>query len=151
MAAMVVSEAEASGPENRTAAARTGVAAANNSMPDMEKLGRRLVRLLYPNKSRPAAFVQERPYRRRTWLQHPSVHFGAAAAITLLLLGTGTFNGVTDRVNAFDAQAESERQVKAEEKPAHFDQAAGHEQTWSDRMVDRTVSWFDGIEKSRFK
>ncbi|MUT67905.1 anti-sigma factor [Paenibacillus sp. NEAU-GSW1] len=151
MVAMSAAEAEPAESEIGSEVVQTGVvAAANNSLPDMEKLGQRLVRLLYPNKQ---TFVQEKPYRRRTWLQHPSVHFGAAAAITLLLLGTGTFNGVADRVNAFDEQAETERQVKAEGKPSYLDQSTGKEQTqtWSDRMVDRTVSWFDGIEKSRFK
>ncbi|GGG86909.1 zf-HC2 domain-containing protein [Paenibacillus radicis (ex Gao et al. 2016)] len=118
----------------------------SSDMPDMEQMGRRLSGLLFPPR-----IVQEKPYRRRTWLQHPAVHFGAAAAITLLLLGTGTFNGVAERMMEMDEHARVK--LETEHEPAKGPAAEVEQQdgSWSDRMVDRTLSWLNGIEKSRFK
>ncbi|WP_042171063.1 zf-HC2 domain-containing protein [Paenibacillus gorillae] len=126
------------------------VTAANGAdvsdMPDMEQMGRRLSGMLFPRR-----IVQEKPYRRRTWLQHPAVHFGAAAAITLLLLGTGTFNGVAERMMAMDEHTRVMLETGEEPVIVPIAEEERQDGSWSDRMVDQTLGWLKGIEKSRFK
>ncbi|MFC4778957.1 zf-HC2 domain-containing protein [Paenibacillus sp. GCM10023252] len=84
---------------------------------------------------------------RRAWFQHPAIHYGAAAVITLFLLTSGTFNSFSDQVSAMEnAKAPTPTVVmpsntKDDEKT----------ETWSDKMVDRTITWFDEIESVRFK
>lgn len=125
--------------------AEQSVIASYSQLPDMEKLGRQVRDVLLSEQKSDEAMsselpiVQERSYRRRTWLQHPATHFTAAAAITLLLLGTGSFNGVADRLTELDRKVMQEEQVMQEQDP-----------TWSDRMVTRTLTWLEGIQANRF-
>lgn len=81
---------------------------------------------------------------RRTgkWLQRPGAQFGLAAAVTLLLIGTGALGGLSERLASFDRHSAAELS-----RPP----AASSGEAWSERILDRTVSWLDGIEAERFK
>ncbi|MCM3631573.1 zf-HC2 domain-containing protein [Paenibacillus glycanilyticus] len=114
-------------------------------VPDMKKLGQRVIDVLLAELARSKPVMRAEPARRQSFLQRPAVHFAAAAAITLLLLGTGTFSGISEKLGELDADS-----IPAEhtiEKGAEQPQGP----TWSDRMVTRTSSWFDKLEKDRFK
>lgn len=142
---MAAMEASNSSEGNEVAANLSSI-----ELPDMERLGRRVSEKLFAeleHASVPpiAVVVQERPYRRRSWLQHPATHFTAAAAITLLLLGTGTFNSISERLNELEQESLTENQPEQNLTPAQ------QGPTWSDRMVDRTTSWINKMQDNRFK
>lgn len=114
-------------------------------IPDMKKLGERVIDVLRAEAARSKPVMRAEPARRQPFLQRPAVHFAAAAAITLLLLGTGTFSGISAKLGELDSHS-----VPAEQT---IEQESGLPQgpTWSDQMVTRTSSWFDKLEKDRFK
>jgi hypothetical protein len=139
MSAIETSEAAESDPATeRTAQARVVI-------PDMKKLGKRVIDVLLAESARKKPIMRAEPARRQSFLQRPVVHFTAAAAITLLLLGTGTFSGISAKLGELDSHVVPSEQTieKRTEQP--------QEPTWSDRMVTRTSSWFDKLEKDRFK
>jgi hypothetical protein len=111
----------------------------------MKKLGKRVIDILLAESARNNPIMRAEPARRQSFLQRPIVHFTAAAAITLLLLGTGTFSGLSAKLGEMDSHSATTEQTI--EKDAKQPQGP----TWSDRMVTRTSSWFDKLEKDRFK
>ncbi|WP_201008905.1 zf-HC2 domain-containing protein [Paenibacillus glycanilyticus] len=115
-------------------------------IPDMKKLGKRVVSILLAESARKNPVMRAEPARRQSFLQRPVVHFTAAAAITLLLLGTGTFSGLSAKLGEMDSHSANTEQTieKDAEQPPQGP-------TWSDRMVTRTSSWFDKLENDRFK
>ncbi|MFX3634655.1 MAG: zf-HC2 domain-containing protein [Candidatus Pristimantibacillus sp.] len=140
---------EASGSSEGCEAARLSIPLIE--LPDMERLGRRVSEKLFAEQGQSsdtpiAVVVQERPLRRRSWLQHPATHFTAAAAITLLLLGTGTFNGISERLTEIEQERLTENQP---EQSLVTPNQQGP--SWSDRMVDRTTSWINEMQNNRFK
>ncbi|ACS98801.1 anti-sigma factor family protein [Paenibacillus sp. JDR-2] len=139
MTAIEASEAGESNP------ASDGPAAARTVIPDMKKLGKRVVDILLAESARKKPVMRAEPARRQSFLQRPVVHFTAAAAITLLLLGTGTFSGISAKLGEMDSHSVPAEQTM--EKDAEQPQGP----TWSDRMVNRTSSWFDKLENDRFK
>ncbi|MGM0884500.1 MAG: hypothetical protein ACQEXQ_26105 [Bacillota bacterium] len=126
------------------------------TMPDMELLEQRVVTQLIgeltPDDQHLEQFsattivVQERPYRRGSWLQHPVTHYTIAASITLLLLGSGTFASFSQKL----AQHELELNVQ-EPQPAIGIPLDKQTESWSDKMVSQTGSWLDGLQAIRFK
>lgn len=86
------------------------------------------------------------PPRRRTLLQHPVAQYTIAASVTLLLIGTGTFTDLSDKLLKLDRQA-----VVQPLPPAASESEALYTESWSDRMVDRTGAWLEGIRASRYK
>ncbi|SFF34907.1 Putative zinc-finger [Paenibacillus catalpae] len=139
---LFMSVMEASEAGELTSSADTG---AEVVIPDMKKLGGRVIDVLLAESARSKPIMRAEPARRQSFLQRPAVHFTAAAAITLLLLGTGTFSGISAKLGELDSHS----------VPAEQTIEKGTEQTqgptWSDRMVTRTSSWFDKLEKDRFK
>lgn len=126
------------------------------AMPDMELLGQRVVTQLiseltpddqqHEQLSATTIVVQERPYRRGSWLQHPVTHYTIAASITLLLLGSGTFASFSQKL----AQHELELTVQ-QPQPAIAIPKDKQTESWSDKMVNQTGSWLDGLQAIRFK
>ncbi|SFF24877.1 hypothetical protein SAMN04487969_12026 [Paenibacillus algorifonticola] len=123
-------------------------------LPDFEQLGRVLSeRLFGPSElekqeqqlSVPGPFLQEKSYRRKSWLQHPATHYSAAAVITLLLLGTGVLNNISQELEKID---HSRLQQKEEQ---HIRDTEQRESSWSQQMMNRTSHWLDGIASKRFK
>jgi hypothetical protein len=128
-------------------------------MPDMELLERRVMTQLmceltpddrhleHPQLRRvTTTVVQEKPYRRGSWLQHPVTHYTIAASITLLLLGSGTFASFSQKL----AQHELDLSMQ-QPKPVIAIQEDKRTESWSDKMVNQTGSWLDGLQAIRFK
>lgn len=121
-------------------------------LPDFEQMGSRLSKLLFgPSESEkqqlsmPGPFLQEKSYRRKSWLQHPATHYTAAAVITLLLLGTGVLNNISQELEKID---HSRLQHKEEQLGRDKELL---ESSWSEQMMNRTTHWLDGIASKRFK
>ncbi|MGG4145085.1 hypothetical protein ABEW34_18395 [Paenibacillus algorifonticola] len=122
-------------------------------LPDFEQMGHRLSKQLFgasesekqEQLSVPGPFLQEKSYRRRSWLQHPATHYTAAAVITLLLLGTGVLNNISQELEKID---HSRLQHKEEQLIRDKEQ---RESSWSQQMMNRTSLWLDGIASKRFK
>ncbi|MGO4541458.1 zf-HC2 domain-containing protein [Paenibacillus sp. 2TAB19] len=118
-------------------------------LPDMDILEQRVIAQLHAESEAAAAVkaVQSSPRhaRRRSWLQHPVAQYMIAASITLLLLGTGTFAGLSDKLSRLDQEAVIQPPQATEHLPSL------PSESWSDRMVDRTGSWLDGIRESRYR
>ncbi|WP_426450429.1 zf-HC2 domain-containing protein [Paenibacillus sp. S-38] len=74
----------------------------------------------------------------RSWFQHPLLHYGVAAAITMLLMGTGTFQFLMGSVSAAV-------------DPDHPDLArpAAETEPYSVRWMEKTVGLLDRIESKR--
>jgi hypothetical protein len=128
-------------------------------MPDMELLERRVMTQLmceltpddrhleHPQlRQVTTTVVQEKPYRRGSWLQHPVTHYTIAASITLLLLGSGTFASFSQKL----AQHELDLSMQ-QPKPVIAIQEDKRTESWSDKMVNQTGSWLDGLQAIRFK
>jgi anti-sigma factor RsiW len=124
-------------------------------LPDMQQLEDRVITALYPEqkeqmaKQPPASSgVRRRPHL----LQHPAAQYAIAASITLLLLGSGSFSTISQRLAAHDQEvARTDVRPPAIER---FDPAKSGEwssPSWSDRMVDQTSSWLDGLQSLRYK
>ncbi|MCA0758264.1 hypothetical protein KP806_24725 [Paenibacillus sp. N4] len=104
-------------------------------------------------KSSAAVSVQEKPYRRRSWLQHPVTHYTIAASVTLLLLGSGTFASFSQKLAEHDIQlmASEERSQPPHQPPAAPANVESRTVSWSDKMVNQTGTWLDGLQALRFK
>lgn len=129
--------------------------------PDMERLEQRVVsQLLSEQKAMvpielvqkeklsqaPKQVAHEKSYRRTTWLQHPATHYTIAASITLLLLGSGTFSSFSQKLAQIDLDANVQKP-----KPSISVPVDEKSESWSDKIVDQTGSWLDGLQKIRFK
>lgn len=144
--------------------AGAGSGTASLELPDMDEAAIRVIRLLeqesggrnrrqaasitdLPGQSgrsgvRPSSLSKER--RRNDWLRRPGTHFAAAAAVTLLLVGTGALGGLSERLAGFERQAAAPLFEQPDEQEARGE-------AWSDKMLDRTAAWLDGIEAERFQ
>jgi anti-sigma factor RsiW len=138
MSAVEAEEAEGSGAAEAGDTSKTTV-----DVPDMKRLGKRVIDILFAEEARKKPIMRAEPARRQSLLQRPAIHFTAAAAITLLLLGTGTFSGISAKLGELDSHSVPVEQTIEKEQPQG--------PTWSDQMVNRTTSWFDKLEKDRFK
>ncbi|QAY67370.1 zf-HC2 domain-containing protein [Paenibacillus protaetiae] len=140
--------------------ARRGGAA----LPDMAAMARRVVRQLEREAglaaqqraaaaAKPAApaarggkrstgAARRKPRRRSAWWQLPAVQYSAAAVVTLLLVGAGLMSGFSSRLASIDRQS---AQKLTEQTPI-----APSGSSLSSQLMDRTVSWLDGIEAARF-
>ncbi|MDQ8737548.1 zf-HC2 domain-containing protein [Paenibacillus sp. LHD-38] len=94
-----------------------------------------------------SASKHEKPPRLRTWLQHPVTHYTIAASITLLLLVSGTFTSFSQKLAQMDMN-ENMEQAMPPKPPAANDKPS---ESWSDKIVDQTGSWLDGLKATRFK
>ncbi|MDQ6420168.1 hypothetical protein RB620_12035 [Paenibacillus sp. LHD-117] len=83
--------------------------------------------------------------RRSSWIQNPVAQYTIAASITLLLLASGALAGFSERLGKLD-----ENNV-AMPPQTSVDSAWTKGPSWSDQLVNRTGSWLDGIQASRFK
>lgn len=125
-------------------------------LPDMELLEQRVVAQLLSEESihqaqadglRTSSALQKKSPRLRAWLQHPVTHYTIAASITLLLLVSGTFASFSQKLAQLDMN-ENVQQVVPLNPPI----AAGkHSESWSDKIVDQTGSWLDGLRATRYK
>ncbi|OMF29084.1 hypothetical protein BK133_18260 [Paenibacillus sp. FSL H8-0548] len=91
--------------------------------------------------------IQKSPSRVRTWLQHPVTHYTVAASITLLLLASGTFSSFSEKL----VQRELNENKQQTMRPDPSEASNRQSESWSDRIVDQTGSWLDGLRASRFK
>jgi hypothetical protein len=83
--------------------------------------------------------------RRPTLMQRPVVQYTIAASVTLLLLASGALADFTRGLEKLD-----ESQLAMPAQP-DAENAWRVEPTWSDELVQRTGSWLEGIQASRFK
>lgn len=83
--------------------------------------------------------------RRVSWIQRPVAQYTIAASITLLLLASGALAGFSQSLEKLD-----ESRV-AMPSQSDIDNAWSNEPSWSEQLVNRTGSWLDGIQASRFK
>lgn len=140
--------------ESSEGEAQIGLPSLASELPDMEQLERRVVAQLvsernvhqaYADAQRTAGTIQEKSPRIRAWLQHPVTHYTLAASITLLLLVSGTFSSFSQRLAQFDMHENIMQAVPPD--PLEVKQS----ESWSDKMVDQTGSWLDGLIATRFK
>lgn len=82
---------------------------------------------------------------RVSWIQRPAWQYTIAASITLLLLASGTLAGFSQSLEKLD-----ESRV-AMPSQSDIDIAWNESPSWSEQLVNRTGSWLDGIQASRFK
>ncbi|AEI38679.1 zf-HC2 domain-containing protein [Paenibacillus mucilaginosus] len=75
---------------------------------------------------------------RLLWLQHPLFHYGAAAAITMLLMSSGAFQFLLGSVSAAVEQA-----------PPDSTRPASETEPYSVRWMEKTVGLLDRIEPKR--
>lgn len=125
-------------------------------LPDMELLEQRIVARLLSEEGilqaqadvlRTSSVLQKKSPRLHAWLQHPVTHYAIAASITLLLLVSGTFASFSQKLALLD-MSENVQQAVLTNPPI----AAGkHSESWSDRIVDQTGSWLDGLRAARYK
>ena len=125
-------------------------------LPDMEQLEQRVVAQLLSEERihqaqadglRTSGALQKKFPRLRAWLQHPVTHYTIAASITLLLLVTGTFASFSQKLAQLDMNENVQQAV-----PPYPPMAAGkHSESWSDKIVDQTGSWLDGLRAARYK
>ncbi|WP_054025885.1 hypothetical protein [Bacillus sp. FJAT-28004] len=125
-------------------------------IPDMERLEKRVVEQLRDEQEQyhidakqhvAPNTLQEKPRRLRTWLQHPVTHYTIAASITLLLLASGTFASFSQKLAQLDMNENAQQDIS----PNPPVSASEHTESWSDRIVDQTGSWLDGLKASRFR
>ncbi|MCM3746453.1 hypothetical protein M3223_03710 [Paenibacillus pasadenensis] len=82
--------------------------------------------------------------RRRTWTRHPAFHYGLAAALTLLLLLSGTLGELTRELEGSRSpNVASPSQEQSENHPAR--------ESWSSHVVNRTSDWLNEWQSARFK
>lgn len=127
-------------------------------LPDMELLEERVVSQLMAEqqqqkldradgiRSVPTIVEQEKSFRRSSWMQHPATHYTVAASITLLLLGSGTFVSFSQKLAQLDLDANAHKSIPPISAPADV-----QTESWSDKIVDQTGSWLDGLQAIRFK
>ncbi|MNZ95995.1 hypothetical protein D3C78_1151710 [compost metagenome] len=128
--------------------------AACTELPNMEQMEQRVMGQLLQEQRKAASSepilekpidAQEKPSRRVSWLQHPVTHYTIAASITLLLLGSGVFASFSQKMAEFDT-------YESMQQPTHTSTPIGEQtESWSDKMVNQTGSWLDGLQAMRFK
>jgi len=125
-------------------------------IPNMEQIEKRVVEQLMGEQEHyqiqgkqdaAPSTLQEKPRRLRTWLQHPVTHYTIAASITLLLLASGTFSSFSQKLALLDMNENEQQNIRPNPPVA----AGEHSESWSDRIVDQTGSWLDGLKASRFR
>lgn len=109
--------------------------------------GQKLLRPMQSDQVETDKQIQESPARVRTWLQHPVTHYAVAASITLLLLASGTFSSFSEKLVQRDLNENKQLTMR----PSPSEASARHSESWSDRIVNQTGSWLDGLKESRFK
>lgn len=82
--------------------------------------------------------------RRRTWTRHPAFHYGLAAALTLLLLLSGTLGELT-------RELEGSRSPDVASPPQEQTEAQPARESWSSHVVNRTSDWLNEWQSARFK
>jgi anti-sigma factor RsiW len=95
----------------------------------------------------------KKPHRLYQWLQHPATHYTIAASITLLLLASGTFASFSQKLAQLDVNlnVNVNVNVKPAEPPKQPESTTERSESWSDKMVDQTGSWLDGLRETRYK
>ncbi|WP_138756116.1 zf-HC2 domain-containing protein [Paenibacillus sinopodophylli] len=150
---MFMTELEASETEEQGAASGdTGLSQV--MLPDMNLMEKRIVSLLLGEQQQDEAVEpilstarQEKRPKLRSWLQHPVAHYTIAASITLLLLFSGTFSSFSQRLAQFDMDENAQQATKPQPNTGKDN----HSESWSNRLVDQTGTWLDGLKAARFK
>ncbi|MEK8133097.1 hypothetical protein WMW72_35065 [Paenibacillus filicis] len=70
--------------------------------------------------------------KRRSWMRHPVFHYTVAAAITLILMGSGVFQIFTQQASAWDANAS--------------DWMKQHPPSWSEQLMEQTVGLIAALQ-----
>ncbi|MCZ8523383.1 MULTISPECIES: zf-HC2 domain-containing protein [Paenibacillus] len=78
----------------------------------------------------------EQTKRPRPWLQHPLFHYGVAASVTLLLMGSGVFQAI---VGAADG-------AQTVRPPA---QITGEPGSYSGQLMEKTIGLIHALESKR--
>ncbi|MEV5026368.1 zf-HC2 domain-containing protein [Paenibacillus sp. LPE1-1-1.1] len=94
-----------------------------------------------------SAAKHEKPPRLRTWLQHPVTHYTIAASITLLLLFSGTFATFSQKLAQLDMNENMQESMPPKPQAGNDK----YSESWSDKIVDQTGTWLDGLKATRFK
>ncbi|WP_159885301.1 anti-sigma factor [Paenibacillus puerhi] len=77
--------------------------------------------------------LEEKHDRRRNWMRHPIFHYTVAAAITLILMGSGVFQVFTQNASAW---VDTNLPAESEELPP----------SWSEQVMERTVGLLATIQ-----
>ncbi|OBZ15656.1 zf-HC2 domain-containing protein [Bacillus sp. FJAT-26390] len=130
------------------------------SPPDMELMEQRVVaqlvneQLLHSDQTEQSPKTGEekrKPRRLHHWLQHPATHYTIAASITLLLLASGTFASFSQKLAQLDVNLNvnmDDQPVQPPKQPGSRDKQS---ESWSDKIVDQTGLWLDGLQATRYK
>lgn len=125
-------------------------------LPDMKLLEQHVVAQLLSEERihqaradgiRTPSILLKKSSRLRVLLQHPVTHYTIAASITLLLLVSGTFASFSQKL----AQLDMNENVQQAVNPSPPIAAGKHSESWSDKIVDQTGSWLDGLRATRYK
>jgi hypothetical protein len=111
-------------------------------LPNLQAMEDRVIAEL--NKPNPQSQSKSEVHRV-SWIQRPAWQYTIAASITLLLLASGTLAGFSQSLERLD-----ESRV-AMPSQSDIDKAWSEAPSWSEQLVNRTGSWLDGIQASRFK
>ncbi|QJC52636.1 hypothetical protein HGI30_14385 [Paenibacillus albicereus] len=85
--------------------------------------------------------------RRRSWTRHPAFHYGLAAALTLLLLGSGALGELGRQLeHASAVQPQKPPSISADGRSAPRAEAS-----WSSRVVDRTSRLLNEWQSARYR
>lgn len=83
--------------------------------------------------SKPLPKPQDR--KASSFLRHPAFHYAVAAVITMLLMGTSTFQTLMDRIGSAESSVEAGPWMQEEE---HF--------SVSQKIMEKTIGMLDSIQ-----
>ncbi|MDR6883590.1 zf-HC2 domain-containing protein [Bacillus sp. 3255] len=78
---------------------------------------------------------------KRSWYRSTIVHYGIAAAATLILVATGFFHGLSQELGPQGAFGQPPSSASSAQTPSP------HDQPFSDQLLNKTLSWLDTLQK----
>ncbi|MFD0680673.1 MULTISPECIES: hypothetical protein [unclassified Paenibacillus] len=98
----------------------------------------------------PSKWSESRTARRSpSFTRHPLFHYAIAAAITFILMSSGAFQSLTERIGHLDAAAEAVEQ-EPDLEPEQTVKVNGHASV-SYRIMEKTIVMLDSIQPKQAK